>query len=128
MDTQIDRPSRFLNWACETFTAEVAMNPGERLMRFVEEAIELSHACDMPRDTVEKIVARIYGREPGNIEQEIAQSQVTLEMLAKVLKLDLDWAARREFERVQAIPKEEWERRHSAKVALGIARQPQDHP
>lgn len=117
-----DRPSRFLTWACETFTAEVAMNPGERLMRFVEEAVELSHACDMPRETVEKIVARVYGREPGNIEQEVAQSQVTLEMLAKVLRLNLEAAATKEFERVLAIPKEEWERRHRLKVAIGIAR------
>ena len=117
-----DRPSRFLSWACDTFTSEVAMDPAERLMRFVEEAVELALACDMPRETVDKIVARVYGRGPGNIEQEIAQCHVTLEMLAKVLKVDLEWAATREFERVQTIPKEEWDRRHSAKVAIGIAR------
>jgi NTP pyrophosphatase (non-canonical NTP hydrolase) len=64
----------------------------------------------------------VYGRGPGNIEQETAQCQVTLEMLAKVLKVDLEAAATKEFERVLAIPKEEWERRHSAKVKLGIAR------
>lgn len=122
MDTQIDRPSRFLDWACRTFTAEVAMNPAERLMRFTEEAIELAMASDMPRETVEKIVARVYGREPGNIEQETAQCQVTLELLAKVLRIDLEAAAAKEFQRVQEIPQEEWDRRHSAKVALGIAR------
>jgi NTP pyrophosphatase (non-canonical NTP hydrolase) len=123
MDTQIDRPSRFLTWACETFTADVAMNPAERLMRFVEEAVELAVACDMPRVTAEKIVERVYGRGcPGNIKQETAQCQVTLELLAKVLRIDLDAAATEEFQRVQSIPKEEWERRHSAKVALGIAR------
>lgn len=122
MDMSYDRPSRFLAWACETFTEEVAMNPGERLMRFLEEAVELVHACDMPRETVEKIVARVYGKEPGNIEQETAQCQVTLELLAKVIRVDLEAAATKEFERVQAIPKEEWSRRHSAKVQLGIAR------
>lgn len=121
MDMQIDRPSRFLDWAVGTF-GDVALNPGERLMRFVEEAVELAIACDMPRETVEKITARVYARGPGNIEQETAQCQVTLELLAKVLHIDLDWAATKEFQRVQAIPKEEWERRHAAKVAVGIAK------
>lgn len=122
MDANIDRSSRFLAWACETFTADIAMNPAERLMRFVEEAVELAFSCDMPLETVEKIVTRVYSRGPGNIEQEAAQCQVTLELWAKVAKLDLEWAATREFERVQSIPKEEWERRHAAKVKLGIAR------
>lgn len=122
MDTQIDRPSRFLTWACETFSVEVAMNPAERLMRFVEEAVELAVAYDMPQETMEKIVERVYSRSPGNIKQETAQCQVTLELLAHVLRIDLDGAATEEFQRVQSIPKEEWERRHSAKVALGIAR------
>lgn len=122
MDSSYDRPSRFLAWARETFTAQVAMNPAERMMRFVEEAIELANACDVPRVTVERIVNRVYERSPGNIEQEAAQCQVTLELWAKVAKLDLERAATREFERVQAIPKEEWTRRHGAKVVLGIAR------
>lgn len=91
-------------------------------MRFVEEVIELAHACDMPLATVDKIIARVYGKNPGNIEQEVAQCQVTFELLAKVLKIDLEVVAAKEFERVQAVPKEEWKRRHSAKVALGIAR------
>jgi NTP pyrophosphatase (non-canonical NTP hydrolase) len=121
MDTQVDRPSRCLIWACETFGAEVAMNPAERLMRFIEEAIELANACDMPRETMEKIVDRVYSRGPGNIKQEAAQCQVTLELFAKVMRIDLDAAATEEFQRVQSIPKEEWERRHSAKIVLGIA-------
>jgi len=121
MDMQIDRPSRFLDWAHDTF-GEIALNPAERTMRFVEEAVELALACNMPRETLDRITARVYGRAQGNIEQEVAQCQVTLELLAKVLRVDLDAVATAEFQRVQSIPKEEWERRHGAKVALGIAR------
>lgn len=121
MDMQIDRPSRFLSWAHETF-GDIALNPAERLMRFTEEAVELAFACDMPRETLDKIIARVYSRPPGNIKQEAAQCQATLELWAKVLRIDLDAAATEEFYRVQSIPKEEWERRHGAKVALGIAR------
>jgi hypothetical protein len=121
MDTQIDRPSRFLAWAHETF-GDVALDPTERLMRFVEEAVELAVACDLPRERLEKIIERVYSRGPGNIEQEAAQCQVTLELWAKALRFDLDAAATKEFYRVQSIPKEEWARRHAAKVAVGIAR------
>lgn len=121
MDMSIDRPSRFLAWAIETF-GDVATNPAERSMRFTEEAIELALACSMPRETMDKIVERVYARGPGNIELETAQCQVTLELLAKVLRIDLEDVTLKEFYRVQSIPKEEWTRRHGAKVALGIAR------
>lgn len=121
MDTQIDRPTRFLAWAHETF-GDIALDPAERTMRFVEEAIELAMACNMPRATVEKIVDRVYTRRQGCIDVEVAQCQVTLELLAKVQRIDLDAVATEEFYRVQSIPKEEWSRRHGAKVALGIAR------
>ncbi len=123
MDTQIDRPTRFLEWAVTTF-GDVALNPAERLMRFVEEAVELAYASEMPRETMGKIIDRVYARHQGNIELEAAQCQVTLELLAKVWRIDLDKVATDEFYRVQSIPKEEWARRHGAKVALGIARQP----
>lgn len=98
------------------------MNPAERSMRFTEEAIELALACSMPRETLDSIVARVYARPQGNIQMEAAQCQVTLELLAKVLRIDLEAAATEEFYRVQSISKEEWGRRHAAKVAIGIAK------
>ncbi len=42
-------------------------------------------------------------------------------MLVEFLGLDWESLAQGEFERVKAIPREEWERRHAAKKALGIA-------
>lgn len=121
MDTQIDRPARFLAWAHETF-GDIALDPEERTLRFVEEAIELAHASGVLHVTLQAIVRRVYAREPGAIPREIGQSLATLELLAKAIGLDADAEASKEFHRVQSIPKEEWARRHGAKVALGIAR------
>ena len=121
MDTQIDRPSRFLNWAEETF-GRVALDPRERTMRFVEEAIELAHAIGLDAGTVEAIIGRVYFRQPGTVPREIGQALATLELLAKAIGIDADKEATAEFYRVQSIPKEEWARRHAAKVAIGIAR------
>lgn len=114
------RPKRFLRWAFEMF-GHVAHDRQERLSRFVEEAVELAHAENMPRELLGKITERVYSRERGFVAKEIGQAQATLEMFAESIGLSSDGEAQREWDRVQSIPREEWERRHSAKVALGIA-------
>lgn len=116
-----DRPSRFLDWAHKTF-GDVALDPRERVLRFLEEAVELAHAMNVSLATTDKILWRVYARQPGEPQREIGQALATLELLAKSMNVDADAEATKEFERVQAIPKEEWARRHGAKVALGIAR------
>lgn len=115
-----ERPERALKWAVDMF-GPIAMDQRERTMRFLEEAIELAHALKLDRNTVQAIVARVYGRSPGYIPREIGQSLMTLEVLAQALGHDAEREAESEFDRVQTIPKQEWERRHSAKQALGIA-------
>jgi hypothetical protein len=120
MNMQIDRPAHWLQWARETF-GEIALDPKERALRFVEEAIELAHALNMPASVVAAIATRVYSRPPGQLRQEMGQCQATFELLARVVGIDPDAEATAELARVKSIPKEEWDRRHAAKVALGIA-------
>lgn len=74
------------------------------------------------------------GDEPGELAKRAAevdaaatgeeppgQALATLETLAEAIEVNADEEASRELERVQAIPQEEWGRRHAAKVRLGIA-------
>ena len=121
MDTQIDRPGRFFQWAVDTF-GYIARDPKERTLRFLEEAIELGQAMDIDPEQVSSIIGRVYLREPGSPPKEIGQALATLELLAKAVDVDADAEATKEFYRVQSVPKEEWAKRHAAKVALGIAR------
>lgn len=114
------RPKAFLTWAIETF-GPIAADPNERSCRFVEEALELVHADGMPREIVERILVRVYSRPPGPIAKEIGQAMATLECLAENIGLSADAECEREFARVKGIPKDEWTRRHAAKVALQIA-------
>lgn len=116
----MNRPKDFLAWAIETF-GEIACDDMERTRRFIEEAMELAHAMGLPLRDVDKISARIYSRPRGNIPQEIGQAQACLECLAENMNLSADREAYLEFDRVRSIPKMEWERRHAAKVAIGIA-------
>lgn len=121
MDMQIDRPARFLAWAHDTF-GEIALDPRERTLRFLEEAVELAQAMGVAMDTTDAIVARVYRKPPGEPRREFGQALATFELLAKAAEVDADAEATKEFHRVQSIPKAEWERRHAAKVAIGIAR------
>ena len=109
-----------LEWASDTFGA-IALNPAERVTRFVEEALEYGHACGLPRDTLDKIIARVYGNPQGNIALELAQCAVTLKAAAEVQRVDLTIAEREEIDRVHSIPKDYWRQRQAAKAKLGIA-------
>ena len=121
MDTQIDRPTRFLEWAHKTF-GDVGLDPQERAMRFLEEAIEVAHTAGISANTMQAIVARVTARPYGNIGREIGQALCALELFAKVAGVDAESEAASEFIRVQSIPQAEWDRRHAAKVKIGIAK------
>jgi NTP pyrophosphatase (non-canonical NTP hydrolase) len=116
-----DRPSHFLQWAHETF-GDIALDRHERALRFVEEAIELAHAIGLQPAVIGTTVDRVYSRPPGAIPKEIGQCLATLELLARVVNVDADSEATAELARVKSIPKGQWEKRHAAKVALGIAK------
>lgn len=114
------RPRDFLSWAVEVF-GPVAKLRSERLLRFVEEAIELAHAEGMEREVFNRVADRVYSRPAGDTPKEIGQAQACLETFAENIGLSSAAEAQREWERVQSIPREEWARRHAAKQALGIA-------
>lgn len=114
------RSKEILEWAFGTF-GSIATYHDERLMRFLEEAVELVHAAGLPADAVSRITERVYSRPRGTLTREIGQAGMTLEALAANSGVSVDTEIEREFERVKSIPKEEWNKRHSAKVAIGIA-------
>jgi len=118
-DTNIYSQEGILDWAVETFGV-VAADPRERILRFLEEALELAHACGIDDLTLHKVEARVYGRPAGVPMLEMAQCAVTLKALAEVHRVDLADAEVNEIDRVHDIPKEEWQKRHAAKTKLGI--------
>jgi len=118
--TNTTRPAEFLAWAKDTYGPVAAVRI-ERLLRFVEEAIELAHADGVDREMLIAILDRVYSRPRGDINQEIAQSQVCLEMYAENIGQCADHLAAIEWQRVRTIPKEVWQERHAAKQRAGIA-------
>src|SRR6185437_14796963 len=96
-----------LGWAVVTF-GSVAGDELERVMRFVEEAIEVAHAAGIEIGTLDRIIDRVYSRPAGDLQLEMAQAGLCLGTLAAKIGLDLRAAEAEEFARIQAIPKEEW--------------------
>lgn len=116
----MSRQHDILQWAIRTF-GPVAANRDERAARFLEEAMELAHAEGVTHPLALRIAARVYGRPRGASITEVGQAMMTLEGLAENIHVDANDQCRREYDRVRAIPQSEWDRRHGAKVALGIA-------
>lgn len=115
-----ERPRLWMQWAEHTF-GKIALDPHERTLRFIEEAIEVAHAMGLEIAIVRKSVDRVYANRAGETPREIGQAMACLECLAEVIGVDARAEATDELKRVQSIPQEEWNRRHAAKVTLGIA-------
>jgi NTP pyrophosphatase (non-canonical NTP hydrolase) len=113
------RALEFYNYAIEVF-GEVATDPRERVLRFIEEAIELAQAAGIDQPKMDAMLARVYGRPHGNIAQEFGQCMVTLEIAALRLSVDLEKEADAQLVRFKSIPAEHWRKRQDQKKQLGL--------
>jgi hypothetical protein len=111
---------QWMKWASQIF-GNVAWSPTERATRFLEEAVEFAQSIGCERGMMLKIIERVFSRPAGVPAVEIGQCLAMLECAAYVIGVDARKQERDEFARVQALPKEEWERRYAAKKAAGVA-------
>lgn len=118
--TEEVRAYEVLDWAEQMF-GPIARNRKERASRFLEEAIELAQAEGLTLENVDRILWRVYSRPPGDPAKEVGQARMTLNCMAWNMGLEAGAEEKREWDRVRTIPKEEWQRRHDAKIKLGIA-------
>ena len=119
---RLERQAAVLEWVERTFGHDVAWHPGERLARFVEEALELAQACGMEQSDVQSLAAHVYAKPPGRIEREFGGVGITLLGLAAVYGVHADECEAAELERVLAIDPSTFVTRHNAKAKAGIAR------
>lgn len=86
-------------WMLKCFDKEVARDKVERARRFLEEALELMQACDMPREDVLILLDYVYNRPKGEVAQETAGTLITLHALASCHLIDVDLAFENELKR-----------------------------
>lgn len=118
---RFDRQIAILQWANATFGAETADITGERIRRFLEEAIELAQAVGLEQEEVENMVEYVFARPAGAVAREIGQVGVSLLALAEHLNVNAEHEERTEFERIISLPADHWQARQNAKADKGIA-------
>ncbi|QSB01999.1 hypothetical protein JWZ98_03285 [Methylomonas sp. EFPC1] len=121
LQNRMSRQTSILQWAINTFGEETANVTGERIRRFLEEAIELAQAVGMEDEEVINMVEYVFARPAGNVAQEIGQAGVSLLALAQHLNINAEHEERKEFDRITSLPAEHWQARQNAKADKGMA-------
>lgn len=114
------RQATIYKWVADTFGVNT-LNPSERALRFIEEAVELVQAVGLSADVVHKIVDHVFAKPPGGLAQEIGGCGTTLLALAAAHGVSADDAECDEAERVFKIDPARFRERHDAKARAGIA-------
>lgn len=87
-------------WMDACFGPEISADKVERNHRFLEEALELVQACGCTQSEAHQLVDYVYGRDQGDINQEIGGVMVTLAALCLANGFDMHSAGETELARI----------------------------
>lgn len=114
------RQAAVLDWVRSTF-GEATLAPEERIMRFLEEAIELAQAEELAPERIHALIDHVYSKPPGEPVQEVGGVSVTLLAYCEMRGISADHSEKTEFERVLSIPADHFRKRHDIKARAGVA-------
>ena len=120
MSARDERQMMACAWAGASFGEEHCMDTRMRAMRFIEEAIELAQAMGLEKEMIGKLADHIYGKEGGEIYQEIGGVGVTLLVLAQSVGLSADACEMGELRRVIAKGNAHFAERNKEKMDAGF--------
>jgi NTP pyrophosphatase (non-canonical NTP hydrolase) len=86
-------------WLLACFGEEIARDKAERSHRFIEEALELVQAAGCSKEETLALVDYVYGRDVGEIKQEVGGVMNTLAALCLAYGIDMTIAAEAEMAR-----------------------------
>ena len=87
-------------WMMACFGPEISADKLERNDRFIEEALELVQASDYPKARALALVDYVYGRDQGEINQEVGGVMVTLAAHCLAHGVNMHEAAETELARI----------------------------
>jgi NTP pyrophosphatase (non-canonical NTP hydrolase) len=118
------RQAMIASWAEMAFGREEATGIPQRGLRLLEEAIEVFQACGGDEAKAHKLVSFVFGRDKGQIGQELGGVAVCVLALAAAAGLSADQEEAREINRVLGKPISEFTARNAAKNAAGFKMPP----
>lgn len=92
---------RVAAWCVECFGDTTAYDVVERNWRFLEEALELVQSLGGNAADAHTLVDYVFGREAGDLHQEVGGTMVTLAALVAANGLSVGDAAFRELDRIE---------------------------
>lgn len=92
--------SRVLPWLLQCFGPDIPCDKQERNHRFLEEALELVQACGCTQSEAQQLVDYVYGRDQGDINQEVGGVMITLAALCIANGFDMHNAGETELARI----------------------------
>jgi NTP pyrophosphatase (non-canonical NTP hydrolase) len=114
------RQEMIASWAEVAFGRGEATSLPQRGLRLLEEAIEAFQACGGDEAKAHELVAYVFGRDKGEIGQELGGVAVCTLALAAAAGLSADEEEAREIHRVLSKPIAEFTARNAAKNAAGF--------
>jgi NTP pyrophosphatase (non-canonical NTP hydrolase) len=91
---------RVHGWMMDCFSMEICRDRQERNHRFLEEALELVQACGCTASEAHQLVDYVYGRDQGDINQEVGGVMVTLAALCLANDIDMHQGGEIELARI----------------------------
>lgn len=111
------RQEEVARWAASAFGQAATTSLSQRGERLLEEAVETFQACGGDEALAHDLVAFVFARPPGMINQELGGVAVTVLLLAAAAGVSADEEECREIRRVLSKPLEEFTARNAAKNA-----------
>jgi hypothetical protein len=102
-----DFQRRVESWLTACFSPEIGFEPGERMHRFLEEALELAQASGCSREEARMLLDYVFSRPPGRPAEEAGGVLVTLAGLCSAIGVNMTNASEaelaRNWDRIEAI-------------------------
>lgn len=93
--------ARVKQWVIKCFGTEMLISLVERRERFAEEACELLQASGMPLEQLVQMAEHVYKKPPGDLQQEVAGTTISLAALCEGADLDMHYAVDKELKRIE---------------------------
>ena len=107
-------------WAVRSFGPAHVIDTPTRVLRIVEEAIELCQAVGVPQDKVDLCTHTVYRRPPGDPIQEVGGILLTTNILCAAIEAEPDDILEKELARVLSKPPEHFAKRNQEKIDAGL--------
>jgi hypothetical protein len=114
-----ERQTSILQWALAAFGGKDT-TPRIRLLRFIEEAIELGQAGGLSVSDIQSVVDYVLDRPPGDVAQEIGGVMVTLEAYGEAAGLSITGCEEKEIHRINSKSVEHFQKRQQEKSEAGL--------